>query len=171
MKPKYYYTGDLHLGHANILKYESNRYKFWQNTREMNEGLIDNWNKTVHGKDIVVHVGDFTFHHKLEFVKDKYISKLKGNIIFVKGNHDYWIKDDKYIYHHTVEGQFIAASHYPMISWNRSIHGSWNLHGHSHGHLQPLKNQLDVGIDNAYLLVDEYRPLSFDEIKEIIRGR
>lgn len=162
----WFVSGDTHFGHANILKFEPNRAKLWNSVHEMNIGLIENWNSVVKGGDIVIFAGDLSLNHKLELVQSKYIQYLKGNIIFVKGNHDYWLKDAKHIYHNTIEGQFVAVSHYPMRSWNRSNHGSWNLHGHTHGHMEPLTNQLDVGVDNAYLLVGMHRPLSFEEVEK-----
>lgn len=164
----WWFSGDQHFDHSNIIKFEPNRYKIWQTVEEMNQGLIDNWNSVVHGSDIVVVAGDFTLHHDPELVRFRFTQYLRGNIIFIKGNHDYWLKDGRYIYHHTVEGQFIAVCHYPMRSWKNSIHGSWNLHGHTHSSMEPLKNQLDVGVDNAFKLVGEHRPLSFDEVKRFI---
>jgi calcineurin-like phosphoesterase family protein len=164
----WYFSGDQHWDHNNILKYEPNRAKFWNTVEEMNQGLINNWNSVVKGSDVVVFAGDLTLHYDAELVRYRFIQYLNGNKIFVKGNHDYWLKDGKHIYHHKVEGQFVAVSHYPMRSWNRSNHGSWNLHGHTHSHLTPFKNQLDVGVDNAYLLVGVHRPLSFDEVKYFI---
>jgi len=52
-----------------------------------------------------------------------------------------------------------------MRSWNKSIHGSWNLHGHSHGMLEPLTNQYDVGVDN-----NNYYPVNLDTIRRRIKG-
>jgi calcineurin-like phosphoesterase family protein len=164
----WWFTGDQHFGHNNILKFEPNRAMFWGSAHEMNKGLTKNWNDVVKESDIVVIAGDFTLHHKLELVELHYTQNLKGNKIFVKGNHDYWLKDAKHIYHHKIENQFVAVCHYPMRSWRNSAHGSWNLHGHTHGHLTPFKNQLDVGVDNAFKLVGVHRPLSFDEVKYFI---
>lgn len=163
----WWFTADLHLDHGSIIQHCNRPFK---NEHQMNENLIKIFNETVGKGDNVVIAGDLTLHHKRDFVEWKFISRLKGNKIFLKGNHDYWIGKGKgrYIYHRRIDKQFIAVSHYPMRSWQNSVHGSWNLHGHSHGMLAPFKNQLDIGVDNAFKLLGEYRPFSFEEVKEHI---
>jgi len=61
--------------------------------------------------------------------------------------------------------QKIIMSHYAMLVWNRSHHGSWMLHGHSHGGLKyPVEGKiLDAGID-----AHNYFPISYDEVKAIM---
>lgn len=70
-----------------------------------------------------------------------------------------------------VEGHRIVLGHYAFRVWNRSHKGSFNLHGHSHSSLPPIGKQLDVGVDNAYKLLGEYRPFSFQEIQKIMAKR
>ncbi len=83
----------------------------------------------------------------------------------------------------------ITLCHYAMRVWNRSHKGSWMLYGHSHSSLDDLNlrnnqeseykiNQyytntktMDVGIDNAFKVLGEYRPFSFDEIYDIFEKR
>lgn len=161
----YYITGDYHLNHENIIKYCNRPF---ENKKEMDEIIIENHNKTVKKKDIVIFTGDLSLSHNTELIKEKYLKRLNGTLILLKGNHDYWLKEKRDFYQKEIDDQYIVASHYPMRSWNKSYHGSWNLHGHSHGMLKPLKNQLDIGIDNAYNLLGEYRPFSFDEVKQLI---
>jgi len=159
----WWWTSDLHLDHSNIIQYCNRPFK---DVEEMDEVLIQNWNEVVGKGDNVIFAGDLTLHHKYDVVKSKYISRLNGNIIWIKGNHDYWMpKSSKYIDHRTMGSQFIVTSHYPMRSWNKSIHGSWNLHGHSHGMLEPLTNQYDVGVDN-----NNYYPVNLDTIRRRIKG-
>jgi calcineurin-like phosphoesterase family protein len=159
--PRWFFTADYHFDHRNIIKYCNRPFS---SVEEMNEGLISNTNKVVSPHDNLVIAGDITLHPNSELVYKKFINKLNGNKIILKGNHDYWMnKSERYIYHLTINKQFIAVSHYPMRSWNRSFHGSWNLHGHEHGTLEPLKNQWDIGVDN-----NNYCPISFEEITKII---
>jgi len=60
----------------------------------------------------------------------------------------------------------IALCHYPMISWNRSVHGSWHLYGHVHGRTKHSGLAMDVGIDNQDF--EGYRPLNLYEICEFM---
>ena len=47
---KVFFTSDLHIGHKNIIEYS---HRPFSNIEEMNETLIDNWNKTVPEDGIV----------------------------------------------------------------------------------------------------------------------
>lgn len=168
----WYFTADLHLDHDNIIKHCHRTFK---NVQEMNEHLIEQYAKTVKNGDNVVIAGDLTMYHKRDFVEWKWISRMPGNKIFLTGNHDYWMQKKRHLYHKKLnlsmgESQYLAISHYPMRSWKNSVHGSWNLHGHSHGMLPPFQNQLDIGVDNAKKLLGEYRPFNFDEVKHFIEN-
>ena len=72
------------------------------------------------------------------------------------------------------DGQRITVCHYPMIVWNHSHRGSWQLFGHVHsrednnnpeaGRLSCLTpNQYDIGVDR-----NNFKPVSYEEIKTII---
>jgi calcineurin-like phosphoesterase family protein len=161
----FFFTSDLHFDHTNIIKHCDRPFK---TIDEMNEALIYYWNITVDCADIVIIAGDVTLHSNTELVYKKFLNHLKGNLILLRGNHDYWMKEKRYLYHKKVMGQAVAVGHYPMRSWHNSSHGSWNLHGHSHGTMPPLYNQLDIGVDSAAKLLGQYRPFSFNEVKEIM---
>ena len=71
------------------------------------------------------------------------------------------------MYHelHWQKRNFVLC-HYPFLSWNKSLHGSYNLHGHSHNHSdynflnrEQDRRQYDVGVD-----ANNYRPVSIEEI-------
>ncbi|MDD1695403.1 MAG: 2'-5' RNA ligase family protein [Methanoregula sp.] len=77
---------DLHLGHANIIRYCSRPFLV-SDAGEMDHVLIKNWNYTISSRNRVYHLGDLRYgidalstHH--------YRNKLKGRIIFIQGNHD-----------------------------------------------------------------------------------
>ncbi len=59
----------------------------------------------------------------------------------------------------------IVGSHYPYEDWREQIH----LHGHTHAKLPIKENRLDVGIDNAFKLLGEYKPFSWEEVKRILK--
>jgi calcineurin-like phosphoesterase family protein len=173
-----FFTSDMHFGHNNIFKYTK---RPWTNTKEMNEILIKNWNNTIGLKDRIFHLGDFCWGYK--FLKDAepILRRLNGIKFFILGNHDDALKDkareiylDKYanlnsfilppLYEEKINGIGITMCHYAMRTWNKSHFGAWQLYGHSHGSLQDDPNlmSMDVGIDCH----PEYRPFSFDEVKE-----
>ena len=130
--------------------------------------MIQTWNNTVTPKDTVYVLGDFSFH-KVE--KTNYIlNRLNGNKMLIKGNHDSskrmkkihgweWVKDYYELRH---EGELVVLSHYPFEVWRESHHGSWHLHGHSHGSLHQRGKRMDVGVDPLGL---DKLLISFEEVE------
>ena len=51
-----FFTSDLHLGHANIIRYCDRPFA---NVGEMDAELIRRWNETVGEEDVVYFLGDF----------------------------------------------------------------------------------------------------------------
>lgn len=51
---KIYYTGDLHFGHFNAIKYDC---RPWPDVETMAEGLIERWNARVQDDDLVYVLG------------------------------------------------------------------------------------------------------------------
>ena len=74
---------DTHFNHSNIIKYCNRPFK---SVDEMNDVIINNWNKVVGKDDIVFHLGDFFLGSKYD-LKD-IVSRLNGKIYLVRGNHD-----------------------------------------------------------------------------------
>jgi len=147
----------------------------------MNESLIENWNKVVKPGDCVYHLGDLGFTREEEM--EKIIKRLNGQKFLIFGNHDkslrksqnvlkhfIWCKDYFELTVHEPQGTKlkIVLSHYPFLTWNKSYHGSWNLHGHCHGTLPVDMNarRIDVGVDCF-----DYTPVHFDELKRIMSKR
>ena len=58
-----YFTSDLHFWHKNAIVYT---YRPFETVEEMNEALIGNWNKIVHGNDEVYILGDVTMVQKAD---------------------------------------------------------------------------------------------------------
>jgi calcineurin-like phosphoesterase family protein len=163
----YWFTSDTHFCHANIIKHCNRPFT---DEVEMNEVLIDNWNKCVKPGDQVYHLGDFCLasRDKAAYIK----RRLNGYTHFIKGNHDdaakqiknmfVWYKDVADI---TIHGQRIFLSHYAHRVWNKSHRGVWHLYGHSHGSLpdDPTSLSFDVGVD-----CHDFRPICYDEVKAIM---
>jgi calcineurin-like phosphoesterase family protein len=163
----YYFTADQHFDHSNIIKHCNRPFG---SIDEMNDNIIRAWNLTVTPEDVVIMAGDISILPKADLIHKKFLSKLVGNKIFLRGNHDHWMKEKRYIYNKRIEMQHVSVCHYPMRSWQNSSYGSWQLHGHSHGTLEPFRNQLDIGVDNAFKHFGSYRPFSFNEVKEIMEA-
>ena len=154
----YFFTADEHYGHRNIIQYCNRPFR---GLFEMDNELIKRHNEVVSKNDVVVHVGDFTLSK--EEIAKRYILELNGNHIFLKGSHDRWLSNGRYVWTKKIGGEYVVACHYAMRVWPKSHYGSIQLHGHSHGKLSFQKNQWDVGVDN-----NQFYPVSFDQIKETL---
>lgn len=150
-KRKYWITSDLHHFHKNIMKFCSNTRAF-SSVEEMHSFIEKDWNSKVKEEDVIFHLGDFSFgkpEETLEIMK-----RLKGNIVWIGGNHDYALfKKLNIPYHHYFEVYMddvkVCMAHYPIAAWNQQGRGSVMLHGHSHGNYYGQGRSLDVGWDSV----------------------
>lgn len=173
---KTYFSSDWHLKHYNILKYDNRPFN---SIEEHDAELLYQHNKTVGKKDVFYFLGDFCFGRP-EYA-ESILKQMNGVKYFIWGNHDKRIiplykKYGTYLGMKdiiTVNGQEITIEHFSARVWNRSHHGSWMLYGHSHDNLEntPWGKSMDVGVQSAYRNFGEYRPFSFEEIKEILDQR
>ena len=184
---EYWFTADLHLGHNNILKL-CRRDAFLSpqeiETLERNEPLkvtkesgerhddtiIQNINAVVEPGDELWVLGDFCWGGSSKAAS--YLDRIAcKNANLVQGNHDSdsvlplfrqaWQQGML-----EADGQRIWLNHYPMRSWDRSFHGSWQLYGHVHGRMKHLDDAdpcvltMDVGVDPL-----KFQPISLTQLR------
>jgi calcineurin-like phosphoesterase family protein len=156
----------------------------------MDETIIGNINKCVDSNSILFHLGDFAMpgrQHDYFYRCQYYRNRINcRTIIYLYGNHDgaeletLFTRCADLMSDVVVNHQQFSLCHYAQVVWNKN-HGrsqSINLYGHSHSSAEPWMDSnmlghrsMDVGIDNAYKLLGEYRPFSFQEIMEIMSKR
>lgn len=172
----FFFTADEHYHHwtdsdRNIIKYCDRPFG---SIEEMHQTLILNHNDVVSNKDITIHVGDFSFGSKAKAME--IVRQLNGSHVFVRGSHDKWLgklpKSEGalhyagYLWERLIDGNYIVACHYAMRTWPGSHYNSWQVYGHSHGRLEPIGRQWDVGVDN-----NNFYPLSYEQLAEIMHKR
>lgn len=172
-----FFISDTHASHANICgpaisKWDKG-YRNFSSIDEMDNAIVDSINTRVGENDTLYHLGDWSFGGKDKIEKFRRRIRCK-NIILIYGNHDHNIrKEFRHLFQRCydfletyVNGQFIVMSHYALRVWQKSHHGSWHLYGHSHGSLPDIGGKcFDIG------WCVWRRPLSFDEVKEIMDAR
>jgi calcineurin-like phosphoesterase family protein len=160
-----YFTSDLHLDHANVIKFCDRPFA---HVDQMNSALIKNWNGIVAPNDDVWVNGDFCFG---DFDKwQMYCNMLKGNKFLIRGNHDR-LQDgqiikagfsavyDLHVLKHN--HQKYVLCHYAMRTWPSSHKGSFHLYGHSHGDIPDYGLSFDVGVD-----ANDFKPVSIDQVDQ-----
>jgi calcineurin-like phosphoesterase family protein len=176
------FTSDLHAHHKRIVEF-TNRGIDCGSQDNHERWLIDLWNKEVSAGDVVYVLGDYSFSAKYDPIAE-FTSKLKGQKIIIKGNHDrrehldQLVKDQLiatwYDYKEIkLEDTPVVLFHFPISSWHRQGYGAYHLHGHCHGNHKDSKGKmLDVGIDSVYNLygkhgfIDEHQIIAFMKDKE-----
>lgn len=158
-----WFSSDQHFGHGNIIKYCDRPF---ETREEMDEAMIENWNKLVRKGDQVYVLGDFSFYEP--DMTNQILDRLVGQKFLVKGNHDSkkrlkktvgweWVKD----YHEAkIAGARMVLFHFPIHQWRGKGTGSLHLHGHSHGNTnnEGLR-RYDVGVD-----LHEFKPVLAEEV-------
>jgi calcineurin-like phosphoesterase family protein len=182
-----HFTSDTHFGHKNIVMGVTNwpeevrerSCRKFETIEEMDEVLLERINESVKPGDTLYHLGDWSFGEFENVLA--YRKRIRcRNVHLILGNHDHHIERNRagirgafssvtpYL-EISYDKEHIIMCHYPFKTWNRGHHGSWMLHGHCHGNLPPDEHNrktLDVGIDTW-----DYRPYSFDEMKELMKER
>lgn len=157
---KTFFIADTHFGQKNIIAYENRPF---DSVKEMDQILVQNWNKIVDDNDQIFHLGDVG---NLEF-----ICKLKGKKFLVKGNHD-TLEDHFYInagflkvYDFPIIYQdFWILSHCPLYV-NQNMPYA-NIFGHVHNN--PIFKTVSP---QSYCVSVErisYFPIDFNQIKKEI---
>lgn len=164
-----FFTADLHLGHANIIRYCDRPFS---SVGEMGRVLLATWRAIVGAHDEVWVLGDLALNDvvaSLELVKE-----LPGRKLLVPGNHDRcWSGHKKAVdrwkgTYRSADLEVVDApvtlrlangtvllDHFPYDSSPDQRHaahwpvdnGGWLLHGHVHTRWRQNGRQVNVGVD------------------------
>lgn len=152
-----FFTGCTHFGHAAIINLANRPFV---NVDDMDETLVENWNKSVGKNDQVFHLGDFAYKTTAQ---EEFLRRLNGKITLLRGNHDPadWgagIADmqvaDK------GQSRRIVLCHYPIEEWNGWWQGALHLHCHTHQpHFASADRRFNVTVEAC-----NYRPVALEDI-------
>ena len=168
------FTADTHFGHRNIIRYCNRPF---YSVEEMDETLINNWNKVVDKEDVVFHLGDFAVGGATSW--SNLLQRLNGKVYLIMGNHDVHTIDKGFEGFQYVSWEMlieigkqkIYLNHYPFLCFSGAKKNTWQLFGHVHtspyfkgkdsSRLSLLfPTQYDVGVDN-----NNFTPISYNEVK------
>ena len=162
-----FFISDSHFSHGNIIKYCNRPFS---SKEEMDLTMIRNWNSRVKDEDTVFHLGDFSLIKSSEApdaVKDNFSfirNQLKGNIIFIQGNHDSRNKNKSVIESMVINygGSRIYMTHNPKFA---KPDFKWNFAGHVHEKWQFQKLGENSTIVNLSVEQWKYAPVTIGEIQ------
>lgn len=160
-----FFTSDTHFHHKNIVRGCSTwepetgpqRTRPFNTLEEHDEKLIANINAVVKQRDILYHLGDWSFGG-IEQIYNFWKKLECKNIHLILGNHDHHIQNNRHLpnvdednHAHVlakelfisvdqylrkpIGGQDMFLCHYAMRTWDKAHKGNWHLYGHSHGTL------------------------------------
>lgn len=132
-----FYIADTHFDHKNVLAFDNRPFS---SVEEMNNVLIQNWNKVVGPGDHVYILGDFHWGKAKDW--SRILSKLSGNKHLIRGNHDLKMPIAPEVRKHFVDvadyreikdgDQHIVLCHYPMPAFKNMYYGWLHFYGHVH---------------------------------------
>lgn len=162
--------GDTHFGHEKSLSFvnpDGSLLRPFSSVEEMDETLIENWNKVVAPSDTVYHTGDVCIPRS----GIKCLLRCNGRKVLFRGNHDSNFKLKELAeYFDDVRGCFyregLVFSHMPIHPSNLGGHYKGNVHGHLHSHLILIDGRIDTRYFNSCVERNNFTPVSYDLIKE-----
>jgi len=173
-------TSDLHLGHANIMKFCPNTRGQFRDISHMNAQMLRMWNDLIQPEDLVYILGDVAFMQPTEATK--WLRSMSGNKILIEGNHDRKrLKDGvfpscfqeihKYL-EIVYNGTMVILFHYPIAEWNQIHRGAVHFYGHLHQNLSGLEKYRarNVGFDTTGKIALLMEDAIADALKGEIKG-
>ena len=160
---------DLHFGDPKMLRYCR---KEFGSLSEMNETILERWNRTVGKSDSVFFLGDMTGEAGRRPV-DYWLSMLNGRITLLRGNHDTTPVKKVTALNRPImidcHGMRVMLSHYPYrpAAWN-----GWIIHGHVHNsepNLYPRINRRRKTANVSAEMVN-YTPVLLADLLERMSG-
>jgi len=167
---------DPHFGHqgvCNFTREDGSPLRPWNEVEEMDEALVDRFNKVVGPKDKVYFLGDVAMRKPgLQTVL-----RLNGDKVLIKGNHDIFdLKDYLSVGFRDIRGCHVLSgmimTHIPIHTQSLQRFGT-NIHGHLHANrIMKFDTFRGYEIDPDYHCVcvehTDYAPISLEDIKKKI---
>lgn len=153
---------DTHFNHSNFLNFtneDGTKIRPFSSVEEMDQLMLDNWNKVVTDSDIVYHLGDVYFGggHGI-------LHSLKGKKRLLLGNHDNGKDQNLHKVFQKIE-LWRMFKEYNCLLTHVPIHESslykvdYNVHGHIHQQDSPTPNHINVSVEKM-----NYTPVPLEEL-------
>lgn len=159
---------DTHFGHHNIIGYCDRPF---ETVEEMDQTMVDNWNRVVKPGDIVYHLGDvYCPGGRGTEYWGSFMARLKGRKRLILGNHD---AGKDIILHRTFQKisgwrmfpEFgLLLTHVPVhessFAETPSRPAMINVHGHTHQRGSPTERHRSACVE-----LIGYTPMNIEELR------
>ncbi len=166
--PNSFFISDTHFGHTGVCKFlrdDGTKLRPWDDPDEMDQAMIENWNKTVRPNDKVYHLGDVVINRK----SLKTLALLNGDKVLIKGNHDIFKLNEYTEFFRDIRGYHVLngmiLSHIPIHEESIARFGV-NIHGHLHYNRVKKNGEIDPRYFNVSVEQINYTPISIDELRQ-----
>lgn len=164
--PANFLVSDTHFGHAGVCRFlrdDGTKLRPWDNPDEMDEEMVRRWNETVRPNDKVYHLGDVVINRRALST----LSRLNGDKVLIKGNHDIFKLEEYTPYFRDVRGYHVMngmiLSHIPVHEESLARFGT-NIHGHLHYNRVKKDGVIDVRYTCVCVEQTDYRPILFEDV-------
>lgn len=164
--PAVWLVSDTHFGHAGVCRFlrdDGTKLRPWDNPQEMDEELIERYNKRVKPNDKCYFLGDVVINRK----SLPTLARLNGDKVLIRGNHDIF-RDDEYRKYfrelrayHVMNGMIL--SHIPIHPESLGRFGT-NIHGHLHSNRVKIDNVIDTRYHCVCVEQTDFAPILFEEV-------
>jgi calcineurin-like phosphoesterase family protein len=164
-QPKVFITSDTFFGRPNIAIKRG-----YSSIEQMNEDMIERWNKKVGKDDVVIHLGNFAWSP----IDVDIIDKLNGEIVFIPGDRDEALlmvaeENDaiNIASQHIMTHGGIVLSHWPLEVWPGMDKDVYHFHGHTKPNIKTdikKMNRVNACCDNWSLA-----PIEISDTIELLK--
>lgn len=164
---KTFLIADTHFGHAGMCKFlrdDGSKLRPWDSPEEMDEYMVEQWNKVVGIHDKVYHLGDVVINRKSLAI----LSRLRGDKVLIKGNHDIFKLTDYTKYFRDIRAYHILdkmiLSHIPVHPESKGRFIA-NIHGHTH-----YRGLTDTWYQCVCVEQTNYAPVALEVLRKRVNG-
>lgn len=173
-----YFVSDTHFNHHKLCSSypdHFDHFRKYKTVNEMNDDIIEQWNKTITKNDLVIFLGDFAFGRPWKYIpeiaQEMYKKLNYKGFIWIEGNHDEVIKHKfnklipnlKFKYN---DGIYLCQhedyKEKPEF-YEQNKDATHLIHGHTHLFERTSKT-IDNKIQNNVCWEAWYRPVHISEI-------
>ena len=165
--PSVFLYSDPHFGHQGVCRFlraDGTKLRPWDTAEEMDEHLVKVYNERVKPNDKIYFLGDVVINRRALTT----LSRLNGDKILIRGNHDIF-RDDEYRQYfrelrayHVMNGMIL--SHIPIHEESLGRFGV-NIHGHLHSNRVMKAGAVDLRYHCVCVeQTPDFAPILFEDV-------